>query len=932
MKKSTSPFDGLHLGEGFQLEAGTLIKDRYKIEEKIGEGGCGTVFRAFDTLQKNQLALKFLNPAVIADRKKFLRVLREINLAQKITDERIVKVFHLDKWNSYYFLVMELVVGKSLKELFEEKKLFSWEEFKPIYFEILDGVNVLHRHGIIHRDIKPSNIIVSEQNKIKILDFGLAKEITDKEKTSSWGEIVGAPFYMSPEQASGEELDSRSDIFSLGMILYRALTEEHPLGKYRTLEIINNYMQGKPIKLALGGKNIPGFIKIGIKMALEQKERRFPSIDAMKRYLSKEKATFRDRLLANSHIKQIRIAAVGLLVAVLFALFYLGSGIVRGIDSIEVNGNILCIKTKSDGETQRKDFSPYIITHAYLDSFKSFHDSIVVFLKHPQNNSFSPSESLSSVALDSKMVFLDYRGNEVYNRSLIEASNMETYDFARISEITFIERQDIDKDGKEETIFNMRQSRGMYPNAICVLKGGELFSFSHPGHIISCLPIAADNQTITFITAGQNNILSHLSFFSELNWKSKKRLVIKGFPYFETENDNIFREFLVFLPRKAILDNVINNNWKNGGISLSDFRGGNRIYVDRDFSLAVRNEIHNIKRTYRDKSQYMKEVYRLINAFYREKNLNHNLQAAYLLISQAFEFNVENPFLKSALYYFKGDLEVLMGKYKEGEEDLLKAIEIHPGNDDPIHRLCEIEFLKGNPLKAIEKMETEYPHAKNFWGLGSGHLLFKSYCYLHVGKFEEADVFYSQIVDRAHQESARCFKGMGEIFKGNYQAAFSDLEVFEKKFVYILTVLELRLLISRARLLAEKGLAQAQFYFEDILEFSKTKKHLAAISAAYLRARDGNTSEAEPMVRSAFEKLLQLSKGDFETRLWLFYDAYIYGKAMELCGNIPEAVRGYRECINANPYTDLAGKSIISLQRLETTFAPVPKSKIKFSR
>lgn len=299
--------------------------------------------------------------------------------------------------------------------------------------------------------------------------------------------------------------------------------------------------------------------------------------------------------------------------------------------------------------------------------------------------------------------------------------------------------------------------------------------------------------------------------------------------------------------------------------------------------------MRNIKKTYIDNPDNIKEVYRLINTFYKEKNLNNNPDTAYSLILEAFNYKVENPFLKSALYYFKGDLEILMGRYKEGEENLLKAVEIHPENNDPIHRLCEIEFLKGNPLKAIEKVETEYPHAKNFWGLGSGHLLFKSYCYLQAGKFEEADVYYSQIVDRAHKESAKCFKGMGEIFKGNYQAAFSDLEVFEKEFVYILTVLELRLLISRARILAEKGLTRAQFYFEDILDFSKTKKHLAAISAAYLRARDGSTQEAEDMARPSFEKLLQLSKGDFETRLWLFYDAYIYGNTMELCGNRMEA-------------------------------------------
>jgi tetratricopeptide (TPR) repeat protein len=540
----------------------------------------------------------------------------------------------------------------------------------------------------------------------------------------------------------------------------------------------------------------------------------------------------------------------------------------------------------------------------------------MVLLKHPQNNSFSSMVSLNSLELDSRIVYLDNKGMGIFNQSFIEAADIETYDFARISEIYSIERKDFDNDGKEGTIFNIRHSRGMYPNALCILDEGELFSFSHPGHISFYQTIQADNKTITFIASGQNNIFSHLGFFSEISLESQKKLKVKGFPYFDTPVNNIVDEFLVFLPRGTAVNNVIDNNWKNGSIILSDYRGGNKIGLNKDYSLVVRNEMRNYKIIYKDNPSNLKKVYRLINKYYKEKNLNNNLDTAYSLILEAFKYRIENPFLKSALYYFKGDLEILMGRYKEGEEDLLKAIEIHPDNNDPIHRLCEIEFLGGNLLKAIEKVENEYPRAKNFWGLGRGHLLFKSYCYLQAGKFEEARVYFSQIVDRAHQKPAKCFEGIAEIFKGNYQKAFSDLEIFEKEFVYILTVLELRLLISRARILAEKELERSRFYFEDILEFSKTKKHLAAISAAYFRARDEKTSEAEEIAKPAFETLLKLAKGDFETKLWLFYDAYLYGKTMELCGNKKEAIRGYRACIKANPHTDLAKKSTAFLQRL----------------
>jgi hypothetical protein len=156
-----------------------------------------------------------------------------------------------------------------------------------------------------------------------------------------------------------------------------------------------------------------------------------------------------------------------------------------------------------------------------------------------------------------------------------------------------------------------------------------------------------------------------------------------------------------------------------------------------------------------------------------------------------------------------------------------------------------------------------------------------------------------------------------ELFKGDYQKALAGLKVFESKFISTFTILETRLLFSRAAILAEEESNRARFYVEDIYQYSKTKKHLAAISAAYFMAKDGKTIQAEAIAGPAFDKLLRLSKGDFETRMWLFHDAYIYGKTMEMCGNKDEAIRGYRSCIAANPHTALAKKSHDSLRRLK---------------
>jgi serine/threonine protein kinase len=916
-------------GGAFELNAGTIINGRYRIEEKIGEGGCGIVYRVADTVLNSQVALKFLFPGVIASEKKFLRVKREINLARKITDEKIIKVFSLEQWDSLYFLVMELVEGKSLKDIFEEKKRFSWKEFKPVYFEILEAIRLLHRYEIIHRDIKPSNIIVSGDNKVKILDFGLAKEIGDREKTSSLGEIVGSPYYMSPEQASAEELDFRTDIYSLGMILYRALTGKHPLEKFGTLEIINNYMQGKPIKLAVLRGVIPEFLKLAIKKTLEKKEKRFDSIEEMLQFFKRGKARTSDRL--KYYLSRKSVAAVGFLIMVLLAYTFIKTVSMTDpaimVHSIEKKESLLIARDKSGAELWQHDFSPLTITHAFLETYKSYHNSPMVFLTHPQNKSFSPSVSLNSLELDSRIVFLDNGGREVLNQSLIEMADIETYDFAKISEINHLERIDIDGVGNRELVFIVRHSRGMYPTAICILYKGELFSFSNPGGINYYKFVPQDDHSISLHTLALNNIFAHLMSFRDIKLESQKRPKYRGWPTFNVFKENDFKEFVVFLPIGTSMDGGFDNSWERGFINLFDKRDQYQMLLSNDYTLIAYREflkdsnIAKEPKKYKDDPWQIKKIYYLMNNYYRERHLHSNLDAAYALISEVFKYEVKNPFLKCALLYFKGDLEILMGNYKKGEDILLRAIDVHSGNNDAIHRICEIEYLKGNPLKAIEVLDNQYPRARNFWGLGGGRVLFKAYCHLQTGNFAAAETNLLRIMGSKQRSFLRkCHSGILEIFKGNYQKAFSEMGIIETEFVYDFTVLEVRLLMSRAAILAEKGLARARFYFQDILEFSKTKKHLAAVSVAYFRAMDGKIGQAELIARPAFEKLLQLAKGDFETKLWLFYDAYIYGKTMELCGINEEAIRGYRVCLDANPHTGLAREAAVNLKRIQNEF------------
>ncbi len=234
---------------------GKILGNRYRVLREIGSGGMAWVYLAEDNKDNQLVAVKILYPQFGEDLAYVQRFNREAKLASSLTDPHIVRVLDYGADRDIYYLVMEYIEGQDLRTTLNNKGPFAWKHALEVVDQLATALEHAHRHGVVHRDIKPQNMMLNDDGLLKVLDFGIARIPTLPSLTQSG--FIGSPYYVSPEQAMGEEVDIRSDIYSSGIVLYELLSGSIPFDARSPWSIISQHIANEPPPIELPEGDIP---------------------------------------------------------------------------------------------------------------------------------------------------------------------------------------------------------------------------------------------------------------------------------------------------------------------------------------------------------------------------------------------------------------------------------------------------------------------------------------------------------------------------------------------------------------------------------------------------------------------------------------------------------------------------------------------------
>ncbi len=909
----------------FTFQSGQVLSGRYRLGEFLGKGGFGVVYAAFDQLSGSELALKFLDRGMSRDEDRFRRVQREVNLARKVSDPRLVSIFGIESWEGGHFLVMERVEGQTLGQHYARPP--TWQEFAPVFLEICRGVAALHRAGIVHRDLKPGNIMITATGQVKLLDFGLAKELDGTELTRTGGEIMGSPLYLAPEQIDGAGADERSDLYQLGLILHRVLSGRLPYDENTSTAVLLHQKLKRCLPTWPRGLADPGPLpRLLLDRLLAQRPQDRPAgITELIDRVEAGKATRLERVRV--HLRRRRIGfAAALVLVLLIGLYLLARPQLARVSRVEVAGERVSARNILGLSLWERTYPGFTVRRALLRNTSDWsaqqkgaspgsYPRLLVTL-HLDNANPAPlglRHSIADEGYDGRVLNLDSAGRVVQDWAL--------RDYLRLDTRAFLPALHIRSDGELPVsgykiyMARVMQRSGMFPSAVLLETAFGAYALANAGFVQEAHVHADADGHQRLLVLAYCNPLAHLKFVADIPLPRQY-----GFESTLTrrprQNSDLLPAdvFLAVLPVYYLLQD---RDWDEAGrLRLVDAETDRRLTLHRDGRVMLTEDDREIL-AFQDEPAKLQRIYRQINEYYRKAVIYPQSGLAHPHLDRALAEVPKNPWLKAALLYLRAGEDLAVADYAAAAARIETGLSLFPDSADLLHRRAEILFLRGEVDAAVDLVERlafgdRIQRQTWFWGLTVGRHLFLIYCHLQQGRFSRAEGELEKQPVKALANlgtaSPQLLPALVDLYQGQYAKTLDQLKgpfQFSSTHFGIEIV---HLLAARALLLSEQDPELAEFLFADLHRHGKERRHQSAVSRAYFKARAGKP-EAEALAREGFAEMRRRARGDFESRFWLFYDAYVYGLTLEQLGQPAEARQGFELCIEAGPHSDLAARA-----------------------